>query len=294
TRQYHAAFPYIYPVVQQWRWGLGRTASLAAFGGLAYVVWRAVRTTALRGEWVTLTWVLPSFAFAGALHAKFPRYLLPLMPVLAIYAAVLIADLGHLEGPLAGGFCILLLGSMLVRCLMLVSMYRAPHPWLSASQWFYEHAKPGAVVATEEWDHPLPVDSIGYDVRVLPIFDEESAKKWGAIEDALADADYVVIASRRGYATLAGMPERYPRTARYYEQLFEGELGFEPVACFGRFPSLGSFVLADDPTASLAFSLPELCALERYRVSRPGQLDESFVVYDHPQALVFKASGSGE
>jgi hypothetical protein len=86
------------------------------------------------------------------------------------------------------------------------------------------------------------------------------------------------------------MPARCPHTARYYEHLFEGGLGFEPVVCFSRFPSLGSFVLADDPTAGLAFNLPESCRIDRYRMSRTGRLDESFVVYDHPQVVVFKAS----
>ncbi|MGD9028436.1 MAG: glycosyltransferase family 39 protein [Anaerolineae bacterium] len=289
TRQYHATLPYLYPIIQQGRWGLGWLPTLAAFGGLGYAVWNAVRTPARRGEWILLTWVLPSFAFTGALHAKFPRYLLPLTPALAIFASVLIADLGRLQRAVFGAICLPLLGSMLLRCAMLVGMYRVPHPWISASEWFYENAEAGSVVATEEWDHPLPVDSRGYDVSVLPIFDEESTQKWNAIEDALAEADYVVVASRRGYATLAGMPERYPQTARYYERLFEGGLGFEPVGCFGRFPSVGSFSLADDPTTRLAFSLPEPCDVGEYEEFRQGRLDESFVVYDHPLVLVFKA-----
>jgi 4-amino-4-deoxy-L-arabinose transferase-like glycosyltransferase len=290
TRQYRATLPYIYPIAQQGRWGLGWLPTLAAFVGLGYSIWRGVQTTARRGERIILIWVLPSFAFIGALYVKLPRYLLPLMPLLAIQAAGMIVDLARLHRRLVRAFRILLLGSMLLRCVMLVVMYRVPHPWVSASKWFYENAKPGSVVATEEWDHPLPVDSTDYDMRVLPVFDEESTEKWGTIEGALAEANYVVIASRRGYATLAGMPDRYPRTARYYERLFEGDLGFQPVACFGRFPSLGSVALVDDPTAGLPFSLPELCGLDSQRVFRLGHLDESFVVYDHPQVLVFGTS----
>jgi hypothetical protein len=102
--------------------------------------------------------------------------------------------------------------------------------------------------------------------------------------------DYVVIASRRAYATLARTPERYPLTASYYKRLFEGELGFEPVACFGRIPGLGPIVLVDDPTSGLVFDLPRLCGLKEYRWFRLGRLDESFVVYDHPLVLVFRAS----
>jgi hypothetical protein len=238
-----------------------------------------------------LAWVLPYFAFVGALHVTFPRYLLPLTPILAIYAALLVADVARLHSGVSDASCLVLLGSMLLRCVLLVNMYCAPHPWVSASDWFYENAQPGAIIATEEWDHALPLETTGYDVRVLPVFDEETREKWVTIEGVLAEADYVVIASRRAYATLAGMPERYPRTARYYKHLFEGKLGLEVVACFRRFPSLGLLAVVDDPTIALDFALPEPCRMEGFRVLRWGQLDESFVVYDHPQVLVFEASG---
>jgi 4-amino-4-deoxy-L-arabinose transferase-like glycosyltransferase len=291
TRQYCATFPYIYPIVQQWRWGMGWLSSLAAFGGLSRAVFRAVRTPPRPAEWVMLAWVLPYFAFVGALHVTFPRYLLPLTPILAIYAALLVADVARLHSGVSDASCLVLLGSMLLRCVLLVNMYCAPHPWVSASDWFYENAQPGAIIATEEWDHALPLETTGYDVRVLPVFDEETREKWVTIEGVLAEADYVVIASRRAYATLAGMPERYPRTARYYKHLFEGKLGLEVVACFRRFPSLGLLAVVDDPTIALDFALPEPCRMEGFRVLRWGQLDESFVVYDHPQVLVFEASG---
>jgi 4-amino-4-deoxy-L-arabinose transferase-like glycosyltransferase len=290
TRQYRGTLPYVYPIVQQWRWGMGWFSGFFAFGGLAYAVWKAVRTAPRRGEWIILTWTLSSFAFAGALYAKSPRYLLPLTPALAIYAASLCEDLTRPHRFLHGVSCFLLPGSMLLRCVIFLTTYRVPHPWIRASEWFYGNARPGSVVATEAWDHPLPLDATSFDMRELPIFDEETPEKWAAMEDALAEAEYLVIASRRAYATLAGMPERYPRTARYYKRLFEGDLGFEAVACFSRFASLGPFALLDDPTAGLAFDLPEPCRIEGYWVFRPGPLDESFVVYDRPQVLVFKAS----
>jgi hypothetical protein len=157
----------------------------------------------------------------------------------------------------------------------------------------------GSTVAVEEWDHPLPAGPQDFDVRTLPVFDEDSAEKWDQMASMLGGADYVVIASRRGYGTLARWPERYPQTARYYEMLFGGDLGFEPVACLGRLPWLGPVAFGDDPTSGLGFKLPELCsctaAMEGDRRSadckadvRVGRLDESFVVYDHPRAIIFE------
>jgi 4-amino-4-deoxy-L-arabinose transferase-like glycosyltransferase len=296
TRQFHATWPYLYPVVQQLRWGMGWPLGLLAFAGLAYGVWRAVRKPPRRAEWVLLAWVIPYFAFAGALYARFPRYLLPLVPLLILYAARLLTDLNRSltlgRWPLFIGHLSLVIS--LLQCLAFANLYRSPHPWLAASGWFYDHVEQGTVVAVEQWDHPLPLDATGYDMRELPIFDEEDGdtpEKWVAMEEVLAEARYVVIASRRGYATLARWPERYPRTARYYQMLFEsgeGGLGFEPVACFGRYPRLGPLALVDDPAAGLDFSLPGLCRPEAPFVLHLGRLDESFVVYDHPQVVILR------
>jgi hypothetical protein len=146
---------------------------------------------------------------------------------------------------------------------------------------------PASVIAVEQWDHPLPLDATGYVVRELPIFGEDGPEKWTAMDETLAAADVVVVASKRGYATLARWPERYPSTARYYRALFDGELGFEPVACFARHPRLGPVALVDDAASGLDFSLPKSCLPPVPVVLRPGRLDESFVVYDHPQVVVF-------
>ncbi|HEY73938.1 MAG TPA: hypothetical protein G4N99_11760, partial [Thermoflexia bacterium] len=182
----------------------------------------------------------------------------------------------------------LVLTCSLLRSLAFVNLYHSPHPWLAASEWFYDHAEPGATVAVEQWDHPLPLDATGYNVRELPIFDEETPEKWGEIRETLAQADYVVIASRRGYGALARWPERYPSTARYYRLLFENGMGFELAACFGRYPRLGPLALVDDPTAGLDFSLPALCQPEAPFLLRLRRLDESFVVYDHPQVVILR------
>jgi hypothetical protein len=235
-----------------------------------------------------LAWALPSIALFGALYAKFPRYLLPVTPLLGVYAAASVVDLPRLTRWRLHAGSIALLGAMLFRCLLLVGPYRSPHPWLAASDWFYENVQPGATIASEEWDHPLPLDAANYDVRQLPVFEPETSAKLAEIEATLRDADYLVIASRRAYATLGRLSQTFPLTAGYYRRLFEGELEFEPVACFSRPPGAPGLVLVDDPAARLAFDLPALCRAGVHQIPI-GHLDESFVVYDRPQVLVFKA-----
>jgi 4-amino-4-deoxy-L-arabinose transferase-like glycosyltransferase len=288
TRQFHGTWPYLYPIVQQLRWGMGWPLGLAAFAGLAYAVRQAVCEPPRRAEWVLLVWMVPGFAFVGALYTKFPRYLLPWTPLLALYAARLLSVLYRRNRYLSLVLtCLTYLYSFLC-CVSLINLYRAPHPWQVASDWFYDQVPQGAVVAVEQWDHPLPIDGAGYDVRELPVFDEDTPEKWTVMEGTLAEADYVVIASQRGYGTLLRWPERYPLTARYYHQLFEGELNLEPVACFGCYPRLGPLVWVDDPTNGLNFSLPELCRPDASLVLRSGRLDESFIVYDHPRVVIWR------
>lgn len=298
TRQFHGTWPYVYPVWQQVGWGMGLPFGGAAFCGLAYAVWRAVRQPPRPAEWVLLGWMVPGFAFVGALYAKYPRYLLPLAPLLALYAARWLFEarrsrLFRRSLPCCSLLIVLLVGSFL-HCVAFVGIYCSSHPWLVASDWVREHVSAGAVIAVEQWDHPLPVGGADeYDLRELPVFDEDAPQdqaieKWAAMEATLAEADYVVISSRRGYATLPRWPERYPLTADYYRRLFTGELGFRSVACFGSAPRLGPLAIADDPTEGLDFSLPEVCRPDAPFVLRIWRLDESFVVYDHPQVVIFR------
>jgi 4-amino-4-deoxy-L-arabinose transferase-like glycosyltransferase len=294
TRQYHATWPYLYPAAQL-LWGMGLPLTLAAVGGLFCTLWEAVRKPLAQAEWVVLSWVVPGLAFFGALYARFPRYLLPFVPVLVLYAAragKMVSALPPLRVteliPWGVFYSLPLAFFCLCYCLAFVNIYRSPHPWIAASEWFYKHVPAGATIAVEEWDHPLPLRAEGYRMLVLPVFEEEGPEKWKVIEQILAQTDYIVIASQRGYGSLARWPARYPMMGRYYRLLFTGALGFEPVACFWRYPGLGPLTLASDPTAGLGFSLPQQCWPDSSLVLRTGRLDESFSVYDHPQTIIFR------
>jgi hypothetical protein len=149
-------------------------------------------------------------------------------------------------------------------------------------------------VAFEEWDHPLPV---GGDPRIalaaLPVLNGESEAKWRQISRTMSESDYLVLASRRAYATVGRLGTRFPATALYYEKLFSGELGYRPIACFGREPAITFFSFRDDPTFGLAFELPDICAAGRgeRRTLVLGRIDESLVVYDHPATIIFERVG---
>jgi 4-amino-4-deoxy-L-arabinose transferase-like glycosyltransferase len=292
TLQYRGTLPYLYPIVQQLVWGMGPVLGLLGFGGLAWMVARAARGRLSPAEWVVLAWALPFFAFTGGLYVKFPRYLLPLTPVLAAYAAQMVPGHEHKVHPLCS--LVLFVVSFLPAALLslaLVGSYGRPHPWVAASEWIRAHLPSGSVIAVEEWDHPLPLDAEGYTLRVLPVFEPEGEEKEREMASVLAEADAVVVASRRGYGALARWPDRFPTTLSHYRALFASERGFVAVGCWGRWPSLAGLSLADDPFGAAGLPLP-------HPDCRPGgvwlrlpRLDESFVVYDHPEVVVFVAQG---
>lgn len=292
TLQYRGTLPYLYPIVQQLVWGMGPVLGLLGFGGLAWMVARAARGRLSPAEWVVLAWALPFFAFTGGLYVKFPRYLLPLMPVLAAYAAQMVPGHEHKVHPLCSfvSFVVLFLPAALLS-LALVGSYGRPHPWVAASEWIRAHLPPGSVIAVEEWDHPLPLDAEGYTLRVLPVFEPEGEEKERGMASVLAEADAVVVASRRGYGALARWPDRFPVTLSHYRALFAGERGFVAVGCWGRWPSLVSLSLADDPFGAADLPLPHLTCRPAGAWFRLPRLDESFVVYDHPEVVVFVAQG---
>ncbi len=116
----------------------------------------------------------------------------------------------------------------------------------------------------------------------------DDALKLDKFETNLDLADYVFITSSRQWGTTTRVPERYPLTTFYYQNLlgcpegediewcysvaepgmFEGNLGFELVATFQNDPNLGSLKINDQAS------------------------EEAFTVYDHPKVLIFKKADS--
>ena len=284
TRQYIGTLPYLYFVQQVSQWGLGWPLGVVAWGGLIWAVVEPARQRANPAIVVMLAWVLPYFAFTGAFHTKFPRYMAPLLPFLAVFGAGaamaayrwLAARWGR-RGRLAWGM--LAIGVAVVTlgwALAFTGVYRQEHPWIAASRWIYANIPEGKKLLTEHWDDSLPLtlDELpgkppirSYQRTELPMWDPDTREKLDTLVDELSTADYIVLASNRASAPMARFGGRYPMASQYYRMLFAGDLGYRPVAEFTAYPRLGGLVIRDDSA------------------------DESFSVYDHPHVLVFENQG---
>lgn len=296
TRQYAGTLSYLYPLVQLALWGVGPGVAVAGLGGVgaAVVHWRRQPLTVR----VAAVWLGLFFAVTAGLYVKFPRYLLPIYPVWVAWAARAITDPGprftsdkliwSVVYRLGFGAVIALTALPGVAQL---TIYARPHPWVAASRWLYAHLPPGSTIAVEAWDYPLPVslpegDVSRYRQITLPVMDEESPEKAAALAAALREAEAIVLASPRGYGSLARQPERYAATLAWYRALLTA-LGWETVA-FGRCPRLGPLALNDDPLveAGLPAPLPLAVRCGTPDALRLPRLDESFRVYDAPAVLL--------
>ena len=296
TLQYAGTLPFLYSIWQTALWGLGLPLGLVAWVGLvaSFFRWLGKGTQA---DALILAWAGPYFVVTGLLYTRYLRYMLPLAPLLCILAVRLLVDLSashHLAGrkhparwyrpalALAGGVGMLL---TVAYAGSFVSMYAEPHSWVTASEWIYREVPAGSTLAVEHWDLALPLPMITdgeprsaneYEFRTLTLYDEpDDESKWQKLTGDLADSDYLIVASRRLYGSIPRVADRYPVTTSYYDLLFSGNLGFELVAEFDRGPDWLNPRLPPLPGAAPSILLP----------------DESFVVYDHPRALLLRNAG---
>lgn len=248
TAQFNGATPVLYELRQLW--GLLGLGLLLAVSGLG-APWR---------------WLAPGLGFAlvyAALtfgwHAKFVRYLAPLVPVLLILAAV---GLGRLaEGRLgrtawAAGLAVLAL--MVVQGLDFAASYLRPDPRLVIEQHLRTRAAPTDLVAIEPRDLG---QTGGLGQITLPLTDP--ALSAAQLAQGLARADWVLIASRRNWEVLPRQLNAPSVLCGYYAGLGDGSLGFVPIARATRTGPLGQLFAPglDTEETRVVFDRPEVILL---------------------------------
>ncbi len=151
----------------------------------------------------------------------------------------------------------------------------------------------GASISNEtDYDYGLPFRVDNYDAfggiyrgdLNLQVYWDDNAEKLTRFVTTLDQTDYILIPTNHQYSQITRLPERYPLTTLYYRELmgcpedqdiigcyynakpgdYKSRLGFDLVAVFEDYPTLGSIVINDQPA------------------------EEAFTFYDHPKVLIFK------
>jgi 4-amino-4-deoxy-L-arabinose transferase-like glycosyltransferase/sugar lactone lactonase YvrE len=268
TNQYIGVPKYLYDLEQMILWGMGPLLGVAAVAGTILCCIGTVRKRRM-AEVVLLAWVLPFFAITGSFDVKFPRYLLPIYPLLILWGAVGLESWAGRSraGKLAERVVLVVTLAWLAA---FMRIYTRPHSVVAASEWFYAHVPAGAKVSSQHWDEgfpfPLPGDRNPDRYRIvdLPYYESDTPEKMKQISAELASSDYAVFQTKRIYGAVTRAPEKFPLTNRYFYRLFAGDLGFTLIKDVASRPTL-------------------------FGIGVPDELaDESFTVYDHPKVLVFR------
>lgn len=267
TNQYIGVTKYFYDLEQLVLWGMAPPLGLAAIWATATRVVGAVRERAAI-DIVLLSWVLPFFVITGSFDVKFIRYLLPIYPIMILWAAAWLLRIAQ-RSWLGRATLWTVVVATALSALAFLSIYTRPHSVVTASEWVYRHIPAGKTILTQHWDEgfplPLPGHSAGkYRIKDLPYYEPDTPQKWRQIADELANADYIAFQTKRLYGALTMAAEKYPISNRYFHQLFAGDLGYTLIYEHASRPGL-------------------------FGLEAPDELaDESFTVYDHPKVLIFE------
>ncbi len=268
TYQYLGTSPLLYPLEQLLLWGTGPVLGVTV---LLAALWQVGRRSEIGiASRVLLTWLVAYLTFFAFLEVKYPRYLLPAVPLLLLGAAWTLVRLArrHPIGKIAAA---LVFSATLLQGLAFVRVFTQSHPAIRASEWLFEHAPDRSALLLPDWDEGLPLDlgpgarSKSFSPLNAPFYDRpDDGAKLGRLADLLEQADFVLFPTRRIYGSIARADDRFPATSALLANLFAGNLGFELVAAFDSRPRIFGFELPDE----LA--------------------DESVTVYDHPRVLIFR------
>ncbi len=154
------------------------------------------------------------------------------------------------------------------------------------------------VLGNEHWDDALPLRLEGRDPfynwyrglhsspdTLMDLYNDDNAAKRQQLLDWLDEVDVIILSSNRLYASIPRLPQRYPLTTAYYRALFDGSLGFRPLAEFVSFPALGP---CQFPDQEMPFGRPAAQFTNALPCSLPWPpAEEAFSVYDHPRVLIF-------
>tara|TARA_R110002073_G_scaffold4361_9_gene28747 strand:- start:6845 stop:10627 length:3783 start_codon:yes stop_codon:yes gene_type:complete len=261
----------LFPLENMALWGLGPLLFLAGLAGAALAgisAWRRAQA----GPLLLLLWLVALLVVVGLSFNPTLRYLWPGYGVMAVLAAHYLLSIRGSGAWRYLPLALVLVGTLLW-ALAFTGIYRATDTRIAASDWIDANIPADAALGIEYWDDPLPAAVPGrsghqYRQTVLDVTGPDTIAKRERLLAALAEVDYVILSSQRGYGSMTRLPDLYPLMFRYYQALFDGVLGFELVAQFTSYPKLAGVTIRD------------------------AGAEEAFSVHDHAPVYIF-AKGVG-
>lgn len=273
TRQFFDTTPFLFQMEKIFPFALGPAILVLGFSGLAALIFSLFKKHQFSlNHLILLISFLALFIPNTLLFAKWTRFLAPTFPFFALFAAFLLEKITWPKNnkkllPLVNAIFLVL---AVFWTTAFFAIYTHDDVRTTASQWFVKNIRPGSTFMLEG-ANMVDVPLFGnFPKRSFDFYNlEEDAKSRQLIAEALVKADYFVIQSRRVFINHQRLPQIFPKTVRFYDHLFAGDLGFEEVQKFTSFPRVSLLGLnIEFPDETLA--------------------EETWSVFDHPVIRVFK------
>ena len=324
TVQYIDTPPFLYQIKQIGVWGLGLPLGVVAWLAIPFTVALALaRRETRRADLLLLAWVVPGLLIVESFEVRFQRYLFPLVPFMILLAARMLLWLVEkarsvapsLHQPLSQGnpgvtdsislrlrglspalvwlpvgLLVFVVAATAFYALAFQGVYKRDHPAVAASRWINQTVPKGTpIISDNHWDEFIP-ELYGYRVWQFPVYEPDAPQKMDSLALYLADVDYLVFYSNRPYGSVARVPDRYPLSSSYYQQLFRGQLGYRLERSFTSYPEFLGVSFQDDPFKRAGLPRPEpmVKGTSPPLALNLGYADDNVVGYDHPQVLIFR------
>ncbi len=270
--------PYLYHWSHLLPLGVGWPLTILFALGIFYGLWKLDLNKSL-----ILLWIGFYFAVIGGLHTKPIRYLLPLLPFMALLAGDLCLRIVRSHRfprvrKLAVGVCAGVLVYSAVYGVAFAGLYTREDSRIQAARWIDGNIPARSRIGVERGGFSMQrmIASGKHHVRVIQavtLFNIRGYATCNAeldwLQEKVNDLDYLVITDVNRYQQFTAAPDLVPGGSAFYWALVEGELGFDLVQRFRNYPSLGAMKFKDDGS------------------------EPSFTGYDHPTVMIFQKKDKG-
>ena len=265
TRQFDKTAPIYFQFTKIFPYAFGWGLTLVVFLGFSQFLVKPNKKTFYQ-ELLIMT-ALAAWFFSNAfLFTKWTRFMIPIFPLLTlvVFFGSSVRTNKFRSGLIWGGLIF-----QLGQSLFFTQIYRQPDVRIQANAWLNKNLSPGVTVLTEPRNVGRLPDSRYFQVIEPDLYSLNSPQALVPFAKNLAEAEYLIIPSRRLFAN--HLFENFPYLACYYKLLFDNQLGFTKIKEFSAPPGLkiGQKVI---------FSLPDELA------------EETWTVFDHPVIRIFKKS----
>ena len=187
TLQYVGKIPYVYELKNIFFWGLGPLLAALSFTGVIYFIimlLRREREAQFAKKFIIFVFFLTYFFITGRFAVGFMRYMLPLYPLLCLFAALLIYAISQTLNSHVRNKSILytlyfiLYTLLLIWPLTFVQVYAKNNTRTDATNWINQNIPARQTLTIKHWDDGLPLSGQEhYRMRTLASSEPDTAHK---------------------------------------------------------------------------------------------------------------------